>query len=115
MTEPTFGIAVRVQLQLLSTEGGGLSKPVRDGYRPLCSVEGRDAEIVIGMCVLRLEAPIPPGSNGSGTLKFALQVTPIARKCLRPNSSFRLLEGTLPIASGVVLAVEEAGRSEASF
>lgn len=83
-----------VEIRLLSSDEGGLSTPIAEGYRPLCVIAGEDgSETVVGLCQLEVAGELMPGQVGEGTLAFAPGVSELVRSLLRAGFEFGLAEG----------------------
>jgi translation elongation factor EF-Tu-like GTPase len=107
MTRPDFGVSLRLHIDLLPTSAGGRTQPVRSGYRPICIMQGTNgAGAVIGLCELQLEHQLAPGHSGEGRLSFDPAVSNDVRGLLRVGSRFVLAEGTQPIGSAEVRAID---------
>jgi hypothetical protein len=106
VSPPQLGVTVHLSLDVRATEAGGRSRPIRDGYRPLCIIEGPDGETTIGLCELRLSEPIAPGNSGPGHLAFDLAVSDRVRGLLQVGSHFNLAEGGTVVATAEVRGID---------
>jgi hypothetical protein len=106
MSQPRFGVTLDVHLDVRATDTGGRSRPIVDGYRPLCIVGSLDGETVVGLCELHLDNPISPGESGVGRLSFDMAVSDTVRALLRVGSTFDLAEGQTVVAAAEVQGID---------
>jgi translation elongation factor EF-Tu-like GTPase len=105
MSQPRFGVTFDLHLYVRATDAGGRSRPIVDGYRPLCIVGSLDGETVVGLCELHLDNPISPGESGVGRLSFDVAVSDTVRALLRVGSTFDLAEGQTVVAAAEVQGI----------
>lgn len=105
MSQPRFGVTLDLHLYVRATDAGGRSRPIVDGYRPLCIVGSLDGETVVGLCELHLDNPISPGESGVGRLSFDVAVSDTVRALLRVGSTFDLAEGHTVVATAEVKGI----------
>jgi hypothetical protein len=107
MLAPSFGLSLRVIVDLLPSNAGGLSHPIVSGYRPLCVVEGPGGdERIFGLCELLLDHPLAPGDTGEGRLLFDVSVSDEVRGLLPGGSRFALAEGARQIGWAQVRGID---------
>ena len=102
MSPPQFGVTLDIRLDVRATDAGGPSRPIRDGYRPLCVIGGPHGETLIGLCELRLNDPIAPGESGIGRLSFDASVLDRVLALVHVGSTFELAEGRTVVAAAQV-------------
>src|SRR6266436_5150375 len=91
-----------LHLDVRATDAGGRSRPIVDGFRPLCIVGSLAGETVVGLCELHLDNPISPGESGVGRLSFDVAVSETVRALLKVGSTFTLAEGRIVVAAAEV-------------
>jgi hypothetical protein len=106
MSQPRFGVTLDVHLDVRATDTGGRSRPIVDGYRPLCIVGSLAVETVVGLCELHLDNPISPGESGVGRHSDDAAVADTVRALLRVRSTFDWAEGQTVVAAAEVQGID---------
>lgn len=105
MPQPDFGVTLDLGIEMRATEADGRSRPIVNGSRPLCVIDGPAGQTTIGLCEIRLDRPIAPGESGNGRLSFDVAVSEEIRALLHVGSRFVLADGPRQIADAEVRAI----------
>jgi hypothetical protein len=101
-----FGVTLSVRVTLLAPSAGGRTRPVRDGYRPICRFKDHGQDISIGLCELELRREIEPGGAGDGRLGFDEAVSSLVRSLAIVGERIDLAEGLTVIGSAEIVAID---------